>query len=270
MSKLSLKEELMVSLYNGMPFGSLTYRPLSHLYHLFPKVNPGTIRMTVLALKNQAAIEKVERNQKVYLTLTKQGLARVFGPFLYQKIYPSELKVKKEWDGFFSLGIINVPESKKNLRSLLRQILFKANFRLWHSGIWLSPHELGINSSPVPYGNRVNLLEKSLGDEKIASYLTIVTANKFLGTKSSLEHIYSLWDLAEIKKNYETLVKESTNLAKMKYFDALGYINLLEWEEKLLVTLRSDPLFPHNFYPLAILREKVAKIFLNLSQKSIL
>ncbi len=251
----------MLTLFNGAPPGSLTYRSLSHLYQLFPKVNPGTIRMTVLALKNQAAIEKVERNKNVFLALTRQGLTNVLGTFLSQKINSSESKRKVEWDGYYSLGIINVPESKKNLRPLLRQILFKANFRHWQNGIWISPHKLGTNPA---------LLEKSLGGEKIASYLTFVTAKKLLGVKSSLQNIYSLWQLAEIKKNYEILIWESVNLVKMKHFDAIGYIDLLEWEEKLLVTLRSDPLFPHNFYPLTILRERAVKAFFTLSQMPIL
>lgn len=261
MTKLSFKEKLLLSLYNGTPKGALTYRPLTYLYKLFPKANPGTIRVLVSGLKEESLIEKVERNKKVFLTLTSQGLSSILGVYLTQKPMQPEAGKKEEWDGFFSLAIMNIPESRKNLRGQMRQILFEANFRHLQSGIWISPHKQGINSA---------ILDKTLGSEKIASFLTLVMAKKIFGVKSTLPQIYSLWNLAEIKKNYEILIWENVSLAKMKHFDALGYINLLNWEERLLLNIRADPLFPHNFYPLAILRKRVVKVFLTLSQIPIL
>lgn len=266
MNHLSIKEKLILALYNGSSGDFLTYKPQTFLYKLFPEQNEATIRATVSLLWESGWVEKMEKTGGTFVSPTKTGISQVLGDYIYGIIHGADIKDSSDWDNQFHLCIFNVPESRRQRRARIRELLIKHGFRLWEQGVWLCPV---LNQ---------NLVTK-LVSEKLITYISFVTASKidfshnFLKEKdgkSPEEWLINLWNLSKTANIYRRLVIDGEKLDEMNAFDIVRYRNLIDWEEKLLLVLRQDPFFPNRFYKMSDVRENVIGLLLRLSRKQIL
>lgn len=243
MDHLSFKEQITLALYNGGNLSSISYRSYDFLYGLFPKANPAAIRVSVGELVDEGKIREQKINGKHYFALSNPA------------IYPAKPEGQSgaSWDNNFIFAVINVPEKKRVKRARLRELLTKANFRLWQAGIWLSPI-----ANPE--------LQKRIYAEKLEGFVNFINGN-FLVKEND---IFKLWSLPQRKKIYEELKEEAKPLLGLTHFDVIRYGSLVAWEEKFLRNVKNDPLFPDEFFEIGNLREKVIKIFKELSQKPLI
>ncbi len=245
MDHISLKEQITLALFNGSSLSSISYRSYDFLYGLFPQVNPAAIRVSVNELVGEGKIREQKINGKLYFALSNPP------------IYPAKPEGQSgaSWDNNFIFAVINVPEKRRVKRARLRELLTKANFRMWQAGIWLSP------VSNIE-------LEKHISAENLTGYINFIKGSFILSPEALAKG--DLWNLPQLKKTYQELIEESQSLLGLTHFDVIRYGSLVAWEENFLQNIKNDPFFPDEFFELGNLREKVVKMFVELSQKPLI
>lgn len=244
MKKFTLSEKILLALYQGIDQRALTYRPFSYLLKLFPNNNSASLRVLTDKLVEKGCLEKIEKEGKILLAITDFG----------RKEIVREPQSVEPWDNKMHLVILSVPEKERPIRQKIRTALEKHNYRLLHMGIWFSP---------VKTEGLISLLKQ----EKLLEYVMFLEA---LPDEAIKQLIISLWQLEFLQMSYEKYLREASQMQNLKQFDTSRYINLLKLQEFLLVTLRSDPLFPDNLFKLSPLRKKAWSIFQNLCQRRML
>lgn len=267
MNRLSIKEQIILTLFNGTENNVIPYRPLSYIYNTLPEVSSDCVRVTTGILLSEGSIEKIEKHGFLHFTPTKTGLKSLFGKYLYNRVYaPETAEGGILWNRQYHLIVFKVPEVQRKKRGRIRELLLRHGFRLWQEGLWLSP---------VPDKN----LTKKLQSENLDQYISFVLASKIeLPQKIAKNQDsvpeqkwpFSLWNLSGIRNSYSNLVREGQRLSKKHTFDVVGYGNFLKWQEKLLLNMRKDPFFPENFFDMSDVRERTLTLFVSLSRKQIL
>ena len=269
MNKLSIKELIVLTLYNGEENNVITYKPLSYIYSTLPKLSQACLRVTVNSLCNEGSLEKIKREGLSRFVPAKDSLKILFGDYLFKRIYtppPNFDSGLSPWLNHYSLIAFNVPEIKRKKRGRIRELLLRHNYRLWQEGLWLSP--VADNS-----------LKIKLQSEKLDQYISHITTAKIelpqaeaINSSRALNDKwpFSLWNLYSLRKNYLRLIHEGSNLAEMTTFDVVRHGNFIRWEEELLLNLRQDPLFPDSFFKMSKVREKTVDLFISLSRTRIL
>ncbi len=80
-------------------------------------------------------IEKHETHFSSFLSLSKYGNHKLRNI----KLSSAHHLVNTQWDGFWRIVIIDIPESRKSDRDAIRYILKKAQFVQIKSSVWISP-----------------------------------------------------------------------------------------------------------------------------------
>jgi DNA-binding transcriptional regulator PaaX len=108
------------------------------------------ITRSLKGLKEAGLIEQLSSTQNEYARLTKEGK---------KKMHSLELDnntslVSNNWDGFWRIILLDLPESRKSERESLRYLLKKANFVCLKNSAWISPY---------PYEHLFINIKKDLG-----------------------------------------------------------------------------------------------------------
>ncbi len=90
---------------------------------------------TIKRMLNDNLIKEHETEFSSFLSLTKTGKNKL------RKIKLTSQKhlVSTEWDGYWRIIIIDIPEDRKNERDALRYLLSKAQFVQIKNSMWISP-----------------------------------------------------------------------------------------------------------------------------------
>jgi len=95
-----------------------------------------TVYNTVSKLTSVGDIEKVVKNNKIYLKLTSSGNEK-----LKQNI-PLFRFSNKSWDSYWRMVIFDIPQERKKLRDALRRKLKDLGFGQWQRSVYITPFDL--------------------------------------------------------------------------------------------------------------------------------
>lgn len=93
------------------------------------------INRTIKKMIDDNIIDVYETNFSSFLSLTKAGRHKLRNI----KLSSQNHLVSVEWDGYWRIAIIDIPETRKSERDALRYILKKAQFVQIKSSVWISP-----------------------------------------------------------------------------------------------------------------------------------
>lgn len=103
-----------------------------------------------------------ESGRECYAKLTKEGKNKVNA----LKLTSPESLVSQNWDGFWRIILLDLPEDRKAERDSLRYLLKKAGFVCLKNSAWISP---------LPYEHLFENIKKDLG---LTTELMIIVTNK--------------------------------------------------------------------------------------------
>jgi DNA-binding transcriptional regulator PaaX len=89
-------------------------------------------------LTESGLIERLESDQQGYVRLTDAGKQKLRS----LQLDPEGALVSTEWDGFWRIVMLDIPEDRKSEREALRYLLKKAGFIAIKNSVWVSPHPL--------------------------------------------------------------------------------------------------------------------------------
>lgn len=95
------------------------------------------IQKTVKQLIDSNLLEELHTDHSMFLRITASGRQRLRSLRLDK---PSPIPLL--WDGKWRIVLLDVPESKKDVRNALRYILKKAGFMCLKNAVWVSPFPL--------------------------------------------------------------------------------------------------------------------------------
>ncbi|NTV30832.1 hypothetical protein HGA91_02540 [candidate division WWE3 bacterium] len=131
------KEKLSASM------GGLLFLPYQSLYQITSPYgyHESSVRHAVNDLEREKLLEKLSREDGLYLTITKKGLHRVQDRYKRILIEPVLVDGQSWWQVIF-----DVPESKREIRDQLRNYLIGLGFKLWQDSVYLFPAESAYDS----------------------------------------------------------------------------------------------------------------------------
>lgn len=89
-------------------------------------------------LKEGGMVEEFETERSSFYKITPEGRNKLRNIRLSS---PTSL-VSTNWDGFWRIVILDLPESRKSERNSIRYILKKAGFVCMKNSVWISPYPL--------------------------------------------------------------------------------------------------------------------------------
>ena len=90
----------------------------------------------IYRLKKNGYIKIKNLKQNEGIILTKKGAEKVL------KVKIKTEKKRKRFDGKWQMIIFDIPEKKRQLRSLLREKLFLLEYQLLQKSIWICPYDV--------------------------------------------------------------------------------------------------------------------------------
>ncbi|MEK7565874.1 MAG: PaaX family transcriptional regulator C-terminal domain-containing protein [Patescibacteria group bacterium] len=174
-------------------------------------------------------IEKVIKNDKVYLRLTSAGREKVVRDF------PLVSLQNKEWDGRWRVVIFDIAEVNKYVRNRLRAKLKELGFGMLQESVWITPHD-------VAKDFREFLEEKKLGEMVFVMEVGCI----LMGDEKTL--VEKVWGLGELSKKYDEVVaKVDIIMCDRTHKDTEGKIRRIR--ERYLTAVVSDPHLPKKLLP---------------------
>lgn len=94
------------------------------------------ITRSLKGLKDAGLIEHISSGQNDYARLTKEGKKKVHS----LKLENDQAVVNTNWDGYWRIILLDLPEDRKSERESLRYLLKKAGFICLKNSAWISPY----------------------------------------------------------------------------------------------------------------------------------
>lgn len=110
--------------------------PLERIKETTDKKDLYTINRSIKSLIESGCVEKLRSDNKEYLRLTKKGKSKSHSLCITN----TDSLVSQNWDGFWRIIILDLPEERKSERESLRYLLKKAGFVCVKNTVWISPH----------------------------------------------------------------------------------------------------------------------------------
>ncbi len=92
-------------------------------------------RSAAYNLKKRGSIKFVSKNGKRFLQLTKKGELEIL-------LAKAKMPVAGKWDGKWRMVVFDIPESAKQQRNQLRDLLKRNNFRKLQASVYINPYPL--------------------------------------------------------------------------------------------------------------------------------
>lgn len=92
---------------------------------------------TFYNLKKQGLIIFYEKNNQIYISLTKKGRKKAG----WMQIDDLKIKKPKKWDGKWRILLFDIKEMKRHYREALRGKLKELNFQLFQKSAWIMPYD---------------------------------------------------------------------------------------------------------------------------------
>lgn len=98
-------------------------------------------------LKRKGLIEFYEKNNQIYISLTKKGKQKAG----WMQINDLRINKPKKWDGLWRVLLFDIPQSRKMHREAFRGKLIQLGFKLYQKSVWVIPYkcddEIGVLKS---------------------------------------------------------------------------------------------------------------------------
>ncbi len=112
--------------------------------------NSYAIARSLKNLEEAGLVENISSHHNEYARLTKDGKKKLS----ILKLDDDTTLVNTNWDGFWRIILLDLPEDRKSERESLRYLLKKANFVCLKNSAWISP---------FPYEHLFMNIKKDLG-----------------------------------------------------------------------------------------------------------
>ncbi|MDP1722064.1 MAG: PaaX family transcriptional regulator C-terminal domain-containing protein [Candidatus Gottesmanbacteria bacterium] len=201
-------------------------------------------------------IEKVMKNDDVYLRLTSAGSEKIVRDF------PMLSFIKKPWDRKWRVVIFDIAEVQRTTRNALRDKLRELGFGMLQESVWITPHDVGIDL-------REFLESKGLEDGAYVLEISAILA----GDQESL--VRKVWKLDDLQESYQRVIDEANDMQRM--YRESGYRNqqqkdlqklgnekkvdqMRKIRQRYIETLMSDPCLPRELLPNEWPAEKARRV----------
>jgi len=233
---MKAKTELLLYqlLWLGDQLTRPTFRNLSASFEGWAYTS-GLLR-TIQRLENEQWLESQGESMDRVFRLTQKGHLLLTGS------NDPESEWVREWDGTWRMALFDIPESKRELRRKIRNILRSQRFGCLQQSVWLSPH---------PMDSINKLISKTSADP---SSLTLMECRPLPGVSHSAM-VNSAWNFSKINANYEAHMQHiKSRLSNPSSTNA----DLFIAKEKRLweTALKYDPLLPQRLLPKNYLGKK--------------
>lgn len=91
---------------------------------------------TFYKLKQQGFINFYQKNNQIYISLTKKGKKKAG----WMQIDDLKIKKPKKWDGAWRILLFDIAEKRKIQREALRGKLIELGFKLFQKSVWIIPY----------------------------------------------------------------------------------------------------------------------------------
>jgi len=92
---------------------------------------------TFYKLKKQGFINFYEKNNQIYISLTKKGKQKAG----WMQIDDLRISKPKKWDGLWRILLFDIAEKRKIQREALRGKLIQLGFKLFQKSVWIVPYK---------------------------------------------------------------------------------------------------------------------------------
>ncbi len=200
-------------------------------------------RGALAKLKNMGLIEKIEKNDEVFYTITTEG------EYYFDNVL-KVLKNKSTWDKKWRLVMFEIPETNRALRDKLRRNLCNLGLGILQAGVWISPQAID---------QEVEALDLKLNLGTQMKYF-VVAATPDLNQQI----INKSWNNAEINTELTEFIKEAQTTLK-----AMGKNNGDKFSAKKLIfsyalILKKGPIMPVEFIEQNEIRKNAQEIYVKL------
>lgn len=120
------------------------------------------INRSIKNLELDGYIENLNSDNKCYFRLTKEGRKKLHSI----KLDSESSLISVNWDGYWRIILLDLPEERKNERNALRYLLKKAGFVCLKNSVWISMY---------PFEHLFNNIKKDLG---LSTELIIIVTDK--------------------------------------------------------------------------------------------
>jgi DNA-binding transcriptional regulator PaaX len=120
------------------------------------------ISRSIKNLTGEGILECFQTDHQLYFRLSEEGRKRINS----NAIDDDTALVANNWDGYWRIVILDLPEERKNERDALRYLLKKAGFICMKNSVWISMY---------PYENLFMNIKKDLG---LTSEMMIIVTDK--------------------------------------------------------------------------------------------
>lgn len=124
--------------------------------------NKYAITRSLKGLKDSGLVEMVPGGQGFFARLTKEGKKKAHSI----KLDGDGALVGTNWDGYWRMIILDIPEERKSEREALRYLLKKAGFTCVKNSVWISM---------LPFENLFTNIKKDLN---LSTEMMIIVTNK--------------------------------------------------------------------------------------------
>lgn len=140
-------------------------------------------------------IEKIIKNDKIYLRLTSAGKERLYRDFPI-------LNLTKKWNKHWLIVVFDISEKSKSVRNNFRRKLKSLGFGMLQESVWISP--LSIGQDMREFINSIGLSE----------HVFVMEISGFvLGDPKEL--VRSIWSLDRLEKDFLRLKDKIDNLNQL-------------------------------------------------------
>ena len=200
-------------------------------------------RLVARELKTQN-IEKIIKNDQVYLRLTTRGKKQVFRDFSLFDIS------RRRWDRKWRLVIFDIEEVNRQTRDIFRRKLKELGFGMLQESVWISPHDVAQD------------LQEFVEAKNMTPFVFVLETGEILAGDTEIL-VNKIWHINDLNQQYSKLLEEINEFFKMyieihdrdkKYTD-----KVLRLRMKYLQVLAGDPCLPEELLPESWLGEKIKK-----------
>lgn len=132
--------------------------PVDNLEYLLPNTESQTknkaskyaLTRSLKGLEKAGLVEKIHSGNNDYARLTREGKKKYHSLKLDQE----DVLLDTNWDGYWRIILLDLPEDRKAERESLRYLLKKANFVCLKNSAWISPY---------PFEHLFTNIKKDLG-----------------------------------------------------------------------------------------------------------
>lgn len=201
-------------------------------------------------------IEKVVKNEQIYLRLTSKGEKKI------KRDFPLLTFQRKKWDKRWRVVFYDIAEVSRKVRNMLREKLRELGFRMVQRSVWISPHDIAVDF-------REFVISKGLQEV----VFVLETPHFLAGDPKKL--VQRVWKIDKLDKEYRRIDEEiescrryltliddrqskrearSTKTMRAKYKKRVR--RLKNW---YLQVLLSDPFLPKELLPDGWMGERVRR-----------